>query len=186
VATETTKENPIMSDKSTAVQTALARKELAPVEPNTFWDRVNRIHESIARRAFEIFESDGGFWGRDLDHWFKAEAELLHPTHITVTESDDAVNVEAEVPGFNANDLEVSLDPQRLTISGKRETTKEDKRKGKTVYQEKCSSELLRIVDLPAGVDATKATATVKNGILSLSLPKGAPAKTTHVDVKAA
>lgn len=175
----------MMSGKSTATQTALAPKDLASTEPKTMLDRVNRIHENIARRAFEIFESDGGFWGRDLDHWFKAEAELLHPTHISVTESDDAVNVEAEVPGY-ASDLQVSLDPRRVTISGKRETSKEDKKRGKTVYQERCSSELLRIVDLPAGVDATQATATVKNGILALSMPKGAPAKTTRVDVRAA
>jgi HSP20 family molecular chaperone IbpA len=39
---------------------------------------------------------------------------------------------------------------------------------------------------LPAEVDATKVTATLKNGILELSMPKGAEAKTTRVGVKAA
>jgi HSP20 family molecular chaperone IbpA len=186
VATETIKENPIMSDKSTAVQTALEPTALSLVEPKTLFDRINRLHENIARRAFEIFENDGGSWGRDLDHWFRAEAELLHPTHVTVAESDDAVSVQAEVPGFSANELEVSLDPRRLTVSGKKETSKEDKKKGKTVYQEKCSSELLRIIDLPVEVDAAKTTATLKNGILAVNMPKGVQAKNTRIEVETA
>jgi len=175
-----------MAEKSTAVQAAPEPRTLKLVEPQTLLERINRIHQDIARRAFEIFESEGGFWGREFDHWFKAEAELLHPAHISITESEGALNIQAEVPGFNANELEVSVEPRRLTISGRKETSKEEKKKGKTIYKEQCSSELLRIVDLPAEVDATKVTATLKNGILEFSMPKGAGAKTTHVAVKAA
>jgi HSP20 family molecular chaperone IbpA len=175
-----------MAEKSTAVQTALEPTSLSRTEPETLSDRINRIHQSIARRAYEIFQNDEWSWGHDLDHWFKAEAELLHPTHVSVTESDQGVNVEAEVPGFSANELQVNLDPQRLTISGKRETSKEDRKKGKTVYQETCSSELLRVVDLPVEVDPAKTTATLKNGVLSLIMPKGAQAKASRIEVKAA
>jgi HSP20 family protein len=96
------------------------------------------------------------------------------------------VSVQAEVPGFNANELEVSLDPPRLTVSGKKETSKEDKKKGRTVYQEKCSSELLRIIDLPVEVDAAKTTATLKNGVLAVNMPKGVPAKNARIEVKTA
>lgn len=175
-----------MTEKSTAVQAVPEPKTLRLVEPQTLLERINRIHEDIARRAFEIFESEGGILGREIDHWFKAEAELLHPTHINITESGDTLNLQAEVPGFSASELEVSVEPRRLTISGKKETTQEEKRKGKTIYREQCSSELLRVVDLPAEVDATKVTATLKNGILDFSMPKGTGAKTTHVAVRAA
>jgi HSP20 family protein len=82
--------------------------------------------------------------------------------------------------------LQVSIEARRLTISGKRQTNREDTKKGKTVYEEKCSSEMLRIVDLPVEVDTTKTTATLKNGILTLNLTKGAPAKTARVDIKTA
>src|ERR1022692_2655408 len=102
-----------MSEKSTAVQTALEPKSLSMVQPETLLERISRIHDDIARRAYEIFEIDGGLWGNDLNNWFKAEAELLHPAHITITEENQAVNVQAEVPGFNVNELALSLDPQR-------------------------------------------------------------------------
>jgi len=154
-----------MAEKSVAVQTAQAPASLKVVEPKSLFDRINQMQQAIARRAFELFEWDGGLFGRDLEHWFRAEAELLHPVHMSVTESDDALAVQAEVPGFSPNELEVSIEARRLTISGKKES-REERKKGKTIYQERCSNEILRAIDLPAEVDATKATATLKNGLL--------------------
>jgi HSP20 family molecular chaperone IbpA len=63
---------------------------------------------------------------------------------------------------------------------------KEPKRakEGKAVYQEQCSNEIPRAIDLPAEVDASKAAATLKNGMLELQMPKSAVAKTTHSEVK--
>ena len=52
------------------------------VEPEAIHDRMSELYEAIARRAFELFEEDDRVFGRDLDHWFKAEAELLHPAHV--------------------------------------------------------------------------------------------------------
>ncbi|MFZ0636008.1 MAG: Hsp20 family protein [Candidatus Acidiferrales bacterium] len=175
-----------MSQTSSGAQLAPESKTLKLVEPQTLFDRINRIHENIARRAFEIFESEGSLFGRELDQWFKAEAELLHPVHMTMTETDGALTVQAEVPGFNASELEVSIEPRRLTISGKKETTKEEQKKGKVIYKKQCSSELLRIIDLPTEVDATKTTAMLKNGVLELNMPKGNAAKSARIDVKAA
>ncbi|HXJ16790.1 MAG TPA: Hsp20 family protein [Candidatus Polarisedimenticolia bacterium] len=174
-----------MAEKSTAVQTAQAPASLKLVEPRALFERINQMHEAVARRAFELFKGDGGLFGRDWEHWFRAESELLHPVHMNITESDDALAVQAEVPGFSPNELEINIEARRLTISGKKET-REERKKGKTIYQERCSNEILRAVDLPAEVDATKATATLKNGVLELTLPKAARAKTTRVEVRAA
>ncbi|HWF39635.1 MAG TPA: Hsp20/alpha crystallin family protein [Candidatus Acidoferrales bacterium] len=179
-----------MSTRAVALEKAPDTKEasnLKLVEPATLFDRMNRIHDEIARRAFEIFQGNGAIFGRELDDWFKAETELLHPVHVNISETADALQIEADVPGFGAKDLEVSVEPGRLTIGGKKETREENK-KGKTIYKEECSNEILRVVDLPAEVDAAKATATLKNGVLSLALPKAARAKatTTKVEVKAA
>jgi HSP20 family protein len=175
-----------MTERSTAVQMAQESTSLKVAEPKTFFDRINRIREGIARRAFEIFESDGRRMGRDLDNWFQAEAEMLHPVCVNITESDEALNIQAEVPGFNANELEVSLEPLRLTISGKHETSKEDKQKGKTIYQEQSSSEILRVIELPLEVNTGKSTATLRNGVLEVSVPKAVQVKANRVEVKAA
>ena len=174
-----------MAEKSVAVQAAQAPASLRVVEPKSLFDRIDQIHRAIARRAFQLFEGNGGLFGRELEHWLKAEAELLHPVHMNITESDDTLAVEAEVPGFSPNELEVSIEARRLTISGKKES-REERKKGKTIYREECSNEILKIVDLPAEVDATKASATLKNGVLELSLPKAAQAKGTRVEIKAA
>jgi HSP20 family protein len=179
-----------MPEKSVAVpitstQTTPAQTSLKLVEPQKLLDRMNRFYDAVARRAFEIFEHDGRFFGRDWEHWFRAEAELLHPVHVSISESGDALLVDAEVPGFAPNELQVSLEPWRLTISGKREFSAEQK-KATTVYKEQCSSEIFRVIDLPVQVDASKTTATLKNGILQLNMGKVAQANRTRVQVHAA
>lgn len=176
-----------MAEKGAATQTALesgSPKESVPVKTTAqdLMERFNKVYDEIANRAFSIFENDGRI-GRDLENWFKAETELFHPVHVNVAEADGTVTVNAEVPGFEAKDLEVTLEPQRLIISGKRET-KEEAQKGKSVYKEQCSNEIFRAVALPAEVDASKATATLKNGVLELQIPKSAKATTKSVEVK--
>lgn len=141
------------------------------VEPRAIYNRMNELYDAISRRAFELFEGDGRASGRDLDHWFRAEAEMLHPAHVQIKESGDAVVVNAEVPGFNVNELQLSLEPRRLTISGKKQSSSEEK-KGNVVYSERCSNELLRSVELPVEVNVSRATATLNNGILELTAPK--------------
>ena len=91
----------------------------------------------------------------------------------------------AEVPGFNAKDLEINVEPRPLTVSGKRET-KEETKKGKTVYSELCANEILRVVELPAEIDTSKVNATLKDGILNIELAKAAPAKTVRAEPKPA
>lgn len=150
-----------------------------------FFDRVQRMQDAIACRAFEIFEGDGGPFGQDLEHWFKAESELLHPVHIEVTESDEGLNVQAEVAGFSPKELDISVEPRRLTITGKRET-KEERKKGKSLYKEQCSNEILRVVDLPVEINAEKVKATLENGLLTLEMAKAAPAKKIAVEAKGA
>jgi HSP20 family protein len=177
-----------MAEKGAATQTALesvSAKESVPVKmtSNDLIERFNKVYDEIANRAFSIFEKEGGIFGRDLENWFKAETELLHPVHVSVAEADGTVTVQAEVPGFAVKDLEVTLEPQRLIISGKRET-KEETQKGKTVYKEQCSNQIFRAVSLPAEVDASKATATLKNGVLELQVPKSTKALAKSVEVK--
>ncbi len=145
----------------------------------------DRIYESIARRAFEMFEDNGRWFGHDLDDWFRAEAELLHRLPLELKESDEDFTVRAEVPGFTAKDLEISLEPRCLKIAGKRETREEEKR-GKTIRSEFCADQIMRAIDLPADVDASKASATLKDGVLTIDLPKAVRAKAVRIEPKAA
>lgn len=153
------------------------------VPPTDLFERIGKIYDSVARRAFELFESNGRAFGRDLEHWLQAEAELLHPVHVDMTESEEGLAVRAEVPGFTAKDLEVSIEPHRLTISGKRESQEERKGK-KVIYQERCSDQIMRMIDLPVAVDGDKASATLRNGLLEVNLPKAVAPKKIRVQTK--
>jgi HSP20 family protein len=159
---------------------SIAVKQSSPI---TMFHRVEEVYDAIARRAFEIFEGNGRGPGHELDDWLRAESELLHPMHLELTDSASNLTVRAEVPGFSAKELEINVEPRRLTVSGKRET-KEETKKGKTVYSELCANELLRVVELPAEVDTSKVNATLKDGVLNIEMAKATPAKTVRVEPK--
>jgi HSP20 family protein len=146
-------------------------------------DRIQQTYDSIARRAFEIFDNNGRWFGHDLEDWVRAESELLHPVHLEVAESEDDLTVRAEVPGFSTKDLEINVEPRRLTLVGKHEA-QEERKKAKPIYSERCAKEILRVVYLPTDVDTLKASATLKDGILNIELPKAAHAKTVRIEPK--
>jgi HSP20 family protein len=142
--------------------------------------------DAITRRAFEIFEGDGRRMGRDLENWVQAEHEFLHPLHLEISEADGTLTIRAEVPGFSENEIEVNLEPRRVTISGKRETA-EEKTTGKTIYSECCSNQTYRVVDLPTEVDTASDAikASYAKGVLTISLPKAEKANARPVKVEA-
>jgi HSP20 family protein len=146
--------------------------------------RMKEVFDSISRRAFDLFENNGRMLGREWDDWFKAESEILHPVFLNVEESDKSVTVKAEVPGFTAQDLQVSVEGSRLTITGKRET-KEEKTEKKTVYREQYSDQIMRVIDLPTAVDVERTSATLRDGRLELVMPKAAPARKIAIEPKA-
>ncbi len=169
------------SQSATAMESV---KATVPVKQSTTGDTFNRIqrnYDAIARRAFEIFNDNGKWPGHELDDWFRAESELLHPVHLEIAEAEDVLTVRAEVPGFSAKELEINVEPWRLTIAGCHETQGEN-RKGKTIYSEQCAKEILRVVDLPAAVDSLRVSAFLKDGVLNIELPKAARAKTVRVE----
>ena len=168
---------------ATAMQPAKAPVPVRQPATSDVVDQVEQIYDSIARRAFEIFNNNGRWLGHELEDWFRAESELLHPVHLEIAESDDNLTVRAEVPGFSAKELEIDVEPRKLTISGKHEAQEESK-KGKTIYSERCAKEILRVVDLPAEVDSSKVSAILKDGILNIELPKAAHAKAVRVEPK--
>ena len=169
-----------MKESGLAVQPA-RDMSVQKAEPVDLVERMNNLYDRIARRAFEIFDGAGRPHGRDLADWFQAEVEFLHPLHIEVSESPEALHVRAEVPGFKAEELKINVEPRRVTIAGTRETKEESKTK-KTIYSETCSDQVLRVLDLPAEVDPAKVKATLKDGVLDLEMPKAAPAKAVKVE----
>jgi HSP20 family molecular chaperone IbpA len=151
----------------------------------TFVERMRQISAAIANRAYELFEARGSEHGHDWEDWFRAESELLTPIRAQVVDMDGGFTVRAQVPGFTGKDLEVRAEPRRLIIYAKKqETTQQEK--GKAVLQGKMSDEMFRVLDLPHEIDPDNITATVKDEVLEVTLPKVNPGKKIAVGVKAA
>jgi HSP20 family protein len=148
-------------------------------------DLFDSIYDTIARRAFDLFLWNGGCHGRDWEDWFRAESEILHAVPLEVTETEDEFTVKAEVPGFTAKELDIKVEPFRLSMAGKRESKAEEK-KGKTLHSEICSDQILRTIDFPVHVDTARTNAVLKDGILTIELPKAAHAKPVRIQPKAA
>lgn len=158
-------------------------KGLKIVNTDSLFDRMKGLYDKVAKRAYELFDKRGREFGKDFDDWFHAEFEILRPLPIELKETKDMLMINAEVPGFTADELEVSIDPKRIMITGKTEHTNKRK-EATTVFTELRSNEIFRICDLPVAVDPEKVKATLKNGLLELTLPKTRETKSVTVDVK--
>lgn len=173
-----------MQTQGSATQTQPAHEQPVRVRIAGLTDDIKQTLESVGRRAFDIFERKGRAFGHALSDWLEAEAELLHPVRLELSESAESYRIRAEVPGFSARDLDVRIEPQRVTVTGSREAAEE--KQLKTIYSESPSNRILRTIDLPAEVDVEKAKATLKDGILEVELSKVSPAKRVPIETRAA
>jgi HSP20 family protein len=148
-------------------------------------ERLAEINNLIARRAYELFEANGSVHGRDIENWARAEREILNAVPLEVLETETGITVLAETPGFNEKDLEVRVEPRRLLIAGKRGGATEQK-EGRTVYSERHSQQIFRVVDLPSRIDPEAVKATLSDGLLEITLPKPVAGKKVPVLTKAA
>ncbi|MBZ5660152.1 MAG: Hsp20 family protein [Acidobacteriia bacterium] len=175
-----------MVEKSAAAaQSAPSRPPVKTGKMESVTERIHRIYDAIARRAYELFEQEGRADGNDVRHWLQAEKEFLQPLSFNLEETAGELVVRAEVPGFNANELEVNVEPRRVIITGKRESKKETK-EGESQSTEEHSEEIMRTLDLPCEVDAGKVSATLKEGVLSIMLPKAEAKAPAISETKAA
>jgi HSP20 family protein len=141
------------------------------VPEDRFFSRIAGLHELIARRAYRLFEEAGFRHGHDLEDWFLAESQIQMPVPLEVSQSEDAIKVTAELPGFDAKDIEIHVQPQRLFVNGER-LEESGSRKADTAHSEQLLLRVFRNIELPAEIDPDKVTATLKNGELLINLPK--------------
>ncbi|NLA75291.1 MAG: Hsp20/alpha crystallin family protein [Deltaproteobacteria bacterium] len=102
---------------------------------------------------------------------------------INLTEDKDAYYIRAELPGMKADDIELSVNHDSITLSGERKIVNEDKN-AKYHRRERESGKFNRILTLPGQVDIDKAEASNVNGVLAIRLPKSEAAKPRQITIK--
>lgn len=126
---------------------------------------MDRLRESLSR----------GVWGEPGAGVFPL---------MNVTEDKDSYYVRAELPGMKAEELDISITADTLSISGERKISAEDE-KAQYHRREREAGRFSRIVTLPAQVNAGKAEARCAHGVLTVILPKAEEAKPRQITVKA-
>ena len=103
---------------------------------------------------------------------------------LNVWEDDQAVFVEAELPGLKLDDIEVLVHRGELTLKGAWGASNESD--GATVHRrERDCGSFSRTITLPVEIDAAKVPANLHNGVLTVTLPKSDAAKPRAIEVKA-
>lgn len=124
---------------------------------------------------FAGFASFSPFAGRrELDRYFESPAQRTTGTwrpRVDVYQEDAAIVVRAEIPGVSPDDVDVTVDDRRLTISGTRSFEAKNNGKG-THRREIFEGNFARTLVLPEGTDPEAVTATSKDGILEITVPK--------------
>lgn len=121
-------------------------------------------------RMLDTFFNDTPFWNNNV------------PT-VDIREEEDKYLLEAEMPGISEKDINVKIENDLLTISTEKDEKNEEKKKG-YVLKERRSSSFSRSFVLPKGIDREKIEATMKNGVLTLDIPKAPEAKPKNITIK--
>ena len=103
---------------------------------------------------------------------------------MNVTEDKNNYYVRAELPGLKADELDISVTGDNLSIAGERKLPVEDE-KAQYHRREREAGRFSRILSLPAQIDAGKVEARCADGVLTVTLPKAEAAKPKQIAVKA-
>ena len=126
---------------------------------NTF-DDIDRLLDRMNRFA----GFDDGAW----------DGDSMQSSTMKVDMSDhgDELVVVADLPGFERDEIDLSVDGDRLTIAGSHQVDTEDEDEERSyVHRERASRTVRRTIALPVETDAEAASATYSNGVLTVTLP---------------
>lgn len=140
--------------------------------------------------AFEEFSSDmervfDSLLGRTVGTALRGGKGDTYIPSLDVSESADGFQVSVDLPGVKPDDVKVELHEGRLTVSGTRQTVKEDKDKN---YHrvERLSGSFVRSIALPNEVDMEQIDAHYEHGVLHISLPKSAKQQPKKIQIRTA
>ena len=120
----------------------------------------------------------------DTSHFDRSGRSLTGSSwpRVDIQEEKERYVLHADLPGVDRKDLKITVENGTLTIAGEKKSEK--KEKGDYAYYERSYGSFSRSFSLPDHVDANGIDATMKDGVLELSLKKTEAAKPKAIDVK--
>ncbi len=137
------------------------------------WDPFKEL-QALQDRIDQLFEES--LRGREL-------AAATWTPAVDIYETDDAIVLEAELPGMNEKDIEIKVEDNVLTIRGERKF--EEERKEENYYRmERFYGAFQRSFTLPPNIKTDKIKAEYKKGILKVIMPKKEQAKPKQIKIE--
>ncbi|MBI4615708.1 MAG: Hsp20/alpha crystallin family protein [Planctomycetes bacterium] len=150
------------------------------------WQEIARYGRAMD--PFREFQREFGRLQQECSELFsrrgagRADGGTYPALNVWMDEED--ATVQAEVPGIDPKDLEISVVGQTLTLRGARKPL--ELKEGESYHRrERTSGEFTRTVELPFRVDGDKVSASYSKGILEIRLPRAAQDRPTKIAVKA-
>jgi HSP20 family protein len=131
--------------------------------------------------SFDLMSQD---MNRMLRRWWQdaPSTDLVGRYPVDISEDENHVFVEAELPGFSKDEIEVTLERGVLTIEAQRKV--EQHKDSKQHLTERRFARAARAFTLPTPVDESKVDAKLSNGVLHLTLNKRDEVKPRRIEVK--
>lgn len=131
------------------------------------WNRWNQIYPSIF---------DDGFLNQSI-----VDSDAVNG--LNMYETDNALVIEAQVPGVDENNLNVLIEDNILTISADKKESTEEKEKKKVVYKSSRQMSFRYSTTLPRKVDTENTEAVIENGVVTVTIPKIEEAKPRKITI---
>ena len=149
-----------------ALPTRVNRGNGTAVDP---LDLLSRDFEGMFNRWMGGRETNGG--------------QPLAPYGVDIREDGDHFYVEAELPGFKKEEIDITLENQTLTIAAERKQEMQEEKKGEWLLNERRYARFLRSFTLPPTVDEARVDAKLTDGVLHLVLNKREETKPRKITV---
>ena len=95
-----------------------------------------------------------------------------------VVQAGDAVEISIELPGMDLADIDLSISGDMLVVKGEKKVERQEEKQG-YFLSERAYGQIYRAIPLPPGLDTDAAKADLKNGVLTISIPQSAEARSS-------
>jgi HSP20 family molecular chaperone IbpA len=154
----------------------MAKDQITLTKTDSILNELNRLHDDISRRAYELFRHQEGLRADALADWLHAEREVVWSPPIELRQTNGEFELEASIAGVEPKDLDVHVTAQDILI--KAHNPHRHETEGGTVHLcEFESGRLFRSIHLPDRIDPDSVTAHYRHGVLRLtaSIAKATP-----------
>ena len=137
----------------------------------------NRFFSPVQREFDKLFDQLGEVWG--------TFAEVPLETRLDVRNTKDGLEITLEAPGVDQKDIKITVEDHVLTISGDKKASKQQV-EGDYRVSERVFGSFSRSISLPRSADPERVTASMENGVLTLTAPRDGQLQPKRIEIKTA